>query len=177
MTRLHVAWPQQRVGAKLYCFGDDFFFPPFKSPPSFPWVMFSKVDSLSRSKQEWMPGLACEERQINKTAGQLMRSSFAEIDLCGHFWFGDKKSVSGRCLFICSGSLSAWSMLHMGRRCPEVFLFIYLFGFFSRENTHNNETELYKQGVPDPLDQKEFCKPGSDLLIRAWHPSEIHLNI
>lgn len=58
------------------------------------------------------------------------------------------------------------------------YLFIYLvFLVFLRENTHNNETELYKQGVPDPLDQKEFCKPGSDLLIRAWHPSEIHLNI
>lgn len=101
-----MARSQQCVGAKLYCFAEDIF-SASKSPPSLPWVMFSKVDSLSCSKQEWMPGLACEERQINETAGQLMRSSFAEIDLCGHFWFGDKKSVCGQCLLICSESLSA----------------------------------------------------------------------
>lgn len=103
-----------------------------KSPPSLPWVMFFKVHSLSRSKQERMPGLACEERQVNKTAGQLMRSSFAAIDLCGHFWLGDKKSVCGRCLLICSGSPSAWSMLHSGREVLPwgVYLFIL------RENTH-----------------------------------------
>lgn len=121
-----------------------FFFPFFKSPPSLPCVMFSKVDSLSRSKQEWMPGLACEERQINKTAGQLMRSSFAEIDLYGHFWFGDKKSVCGQCLLICSGSLSAWSMLHRGRetlpRGVFIYVFFYFFIYFWRQNTHNNET-------------------------------------
>lgn len=147
----------------------NFFFSSFKSSPSLPWVMFFKVDSLSRSKQEWMPRLACEERQINKTAGQLMRSSFAEIDLCGHFWIGDKKSVCGRCLLICSGSLSAWSMLHRGRQTLPWGVFVYLFIYLWREYTHKNETEYYRLDVPDRLDQKKFSKPGSDSLIRAWH--------
>lgn len=57
--------------------------------------MFSKVDSLRRSKQECMPSLDHEERQINETARQLMRSSFVEILLCGLFCFGDPKSVFG----------------------------------------------------------------------------------
>lgn len=86
-----------------------------KSPPPLPWVMFSKVDSLRRSKQEWMPRLDCEERQINETAHQLMRSSFVEIVLCGQFCFGDLKSVFGggvRGLLITSGFLGAWSMSH-----------------------------------------------------------------
>lgn len=86
-----------------------------KSPPPLPWAMFSKVDSLRRSKQEWMPRLDCEERQINETAHQLMRSSFVKIVLCGQFCFGDLKSVFG-CgvggLLISSGSLGAWSMSH-----------------------------------------------------------------
>lgn len=154
---LHVACLQWPAGAKLYCFGVDFF-SSFKSPPSLPWVMFSKVDSLRRSKQERMPGLACEERQINKTAGQLMRSSFAEIDLCGHFWFGDKKSVRGQGLLICSGSLSAWSMIH--REKGDAALGVAVRGcgfFFLRENTPKNEIELYRRkgwGGPDRLDQK-----------------------
>ncbi|KAL7396385.1 hypothetical protein ABVT39_004992, partial [Epinephelus coioides] len=42
-----------------------------------------------------MPRLDCEERQINETADQLMRSSFVEIVLCGQFCFGDLKSVFG----------------------------------------------------------------------------------
>lgn len=42
-----------------------------------------------------MPRLDCEERQINETAHQLMRSSFVEIVLCGQFCFGDLKSVFG----------------------------------------------------------------------------------
>lgn len=45
-----------------------------------------------------MSGLGCEERQINKTADQLMRNSFVEIVLCGQFWFGDMKSVFGGAL-------------------------------------------------------------------------------
>lgn len=57
-----------------------------------------------------MPRLDCEGRQINKTARQLMRSSFVEIVLCGQFCFGDLKSVFGGDvvgLLISSGSLGA----------------------------------------------------------------------
>ena len=53
--------------------------------------------------------LDCEERQINETAHQLMRS-FVEIVFCGQFCFRDLKSVFGGGvggLLISSGSLSA----------------------------------------------------------------------
>lgn len=96
---------------------------PKKSPPSLPWAMFSKVDSLRRSKQEWMPRPDCKERQINETAHQFMRSSFVKIVVCGQFCFGDLKSVfmgyicvhvcgcvcrgkGGLELLICTGSLA-----------------------------------------------------------------------
>lgn len=154
--------------------------PHFKSPPSLPWVMFSKVDPLRRSKQEWMPGLACKERQINKTAGQLMRSSFAEIDLCGHFWFGDKKSVCGRGLLICRGSLSAWSMLHWETEALALSCYYYLFYLFWRKtHTQQGKWTLRSErlGAPDRRHQKEFGKPGSHKLMCAWRPSEFHWNI
>lgn len=71
--------------------------------------------------------------------------------------------------FVASACLSALDLLvHEvcytggGRRCPEVFLFMY-FLFLERKHTHthNNERELYRLGVPDRRDQKEFSKPGS----------------
>lgn len=75
-----------------------------------------------------MPGLGCEERQINKTADQLMRSSFVEIVLCGQFWFGDMKSVysggagAGACLSAVDPI--AHEACHTGRWSSEVCVWL-----------------------------------------------------
>lgn len=88
--------------------------------------MFSKVDSPRRSKQERMPRLDCEERQINETAHQLMRNSFVEIVLCGQFCFGDLKSVSGGLCAsgeVCLSAAGPRRMTHVTRGegfCSEV---------------------------------------------------------
>ncbi|KAI9517356.1 hypothetical protein NQZ68_004573 [Dissostichus eleginoides] len=70
-----------------------------------------------RSKQERMPRLDCEERQINETAHQLMRSSFVEIVHCGQFCFGDLKS---RELIILWEFLSKVEYFYLF--CPSGFL-------------------------------------------------------
>lgn len=119
---------QRLAGAKVYFLESVRFF--FLSPPPLLWVMFSKVDSLRRSKQERTPRLDCEERQINETAYYLMRSSFVELVLCGQFCFGDLKSVFGCGVGGCLSAVDplAHEACHTGSWCcSEVCVFACVF--------------------------------------------------
>lgn len=132
ITWHHCVYLQWLAGSKFGEFEKKIFF--FKSPLPLPWVvwncfskspwplpleMFSKVELLRRSKQERMPRLDCEERQINETAHQLMRSSFVEIVHCGQFCFGDLKSVFGGDLGVGLSAVDplAHEVHHKGRWC------------------------------------------------------------